>query len=74
MVLVAVAAAAIRVQRAAAAAGFVPLLVLVDGHEALGFAFFSAAPRKISVSLAVAGRRLATWSSLGALLPPLLTD
>lgn len=51
-VLVAVGASAVRVQRAAASAGLVPLLVLVDGHQALGFALFSAPPGEICVSVA----------------------
>lgn len=64
-------AAAIRVQRAVAAAGLVPLLVLVDGHQALGFGLFSAVtPGKFSGP--VTRRRMTTGPSVGAVLPPLL--
>lgn len=67
-----VAVAAVRVQRASAAARFVPLLVLVDGHEALRLALFSACPR--GLALPVSGGRLAAGSPpRGALLPSLLT-
>lgn len=71
-VLVAVAAPADRVQGASAAAVLVPLLILINGHQALGFTFLPTPPGELSVLLPIAGRRLTARSSPRAVLPSLL--